>query len=99
MEAYPTNADLDDILVPYASKTYLNQVLEAYPTGAELNAMLIPYATKEWVEDNFSPDGLGSFFQLIKPDPLDQSTWYIRAAKTLTSTGNIIAFENDFSVP
>ena len=25
--------------------------------------------------------------------------WYIRATKTLTSTGNIIAFENDFSVP
>lgn len=83
----------------YASKTYLNQVLEAYPTSADLDDILVPYATKEWVEDNFSSDDLGSFFQLIKPDPLDQSTWYIRATKTLTSTGNIIAFENDFSVP
>lgn len=83
----------------YASKTYLNQVLEAYPTNADLDDILVPYATKEWVENNFSSDDLGSFFQLIKPDPSDQSTWYIRATKTLTSTGNIIAFENDFSVP
>lgn len=61
---------------------------------------LSTYATQQWVIDNFTPEehvgDVDEFFELMKPDPYNEGTWYIRAKRSFASVGEITAF-NDFS--